>query len=166
MGTEFNADEVLAMAERIERNGQGFYLQASRSVSDESVSKLLTDLALWEKGHEALFSGMREKLTADQKISTAIDPYDETFLYLSAMADDHVFARDELNPGSILKPGMSSEEVLNLALKFEKESILFFLGLKRIVPERLGTVEVEKIINEEIGHMAYIEKKKRELESA
>jgi rubrerythrin len=166
MGTEFNADEVLAMAERIERNGQGFYLMASRVVSDRSVSALLSELGVWEKGHEALFAGMRKRLTPEQRTSTAIDPYDETFLYLAAMADDHVFARDDLDPATILKQGMSPEEVLNLAIKFEKESILFFLGLKRMVPARLGADEVEKVITEEIGHMAYIEKKKRELKRA
>jgi rubrerythrin len=163
MGTEFNADEVLAMAERIERNGQGFYLLASRSVADKGVSGLLADLGVWEKGHEALFTGLRKRLTPEQRTSTAIDPYNETFLYLDAMADDHVFARDDLDPSTVLTPGMSPVEVLNLALKFEKESILFFLGLKRMVPERLGSDEVEKVISEEIGHMAYIEKKKREL---
>jgi len=163
MGTEFNADEVLAMAERIERNGQGFYLMASEIVRDAGVSALLAELGVWEKGHEALFAGMRKRLTKEQKAATAIDPYDEVFLYLAAMADDHVFARDDLDPAMILKQGMTPEEVLDLAVKFEKESILFFLGLKRMVPERLGADEVEKVIREEIGHMAYIEKKKREL---
>lgn len=164
MGTEFNADEVLAMAERIERNGQGFYLMASRSVPDADVSALLAELGVWEKGHEALFAGMRRRLSTDQKTSTVSDPLDETFLYLSAMADDHVFVRDDLDPGVLVHRGMSSTEILDLAIRFEKESILFFLGLKRMVPARLGSDEVEKVIDEEIGHMAYLEKKKRELQ--
>lgn len=162
MGTEFNADEVLAMAERIERNGQGFYLQASKVVERADVSKLMMELSLWEKGHEALFAGLRKKLTDEERTRTAFDPYDEASLFLSAMADSHVFSRDDLDPVSMLREGISTEEVIDLALQFEKESILFFLGLQRMVPERLGAIEIQKVIDEEVSHMAFLEKKRRE----
>ncbi len=163
MGTDFNADEVLAMAERIERNGQGFYLQASRVVDRADVSKLLADLGVWEKGHEALFIDMRSKLSEEERRQTAIDPYNEAALYLAAVADSHVFSREDLDPAGMLREGISTGEIIDLALQFEKDSILFFLGLQRMVPESLGMNKVQKIIDEEVSHMAFLEKMRREL---
>jgi len=163
MGTDFNAEEVLAMAERIERNGQGFYLQASRAVDRSDVSKLLADLGVWEKGHEVLFTDMRSKLSEEERRRTAIDPYNEAALYLAAVADSHVFARKDLDPASMLREGISAGEIIDLALQFEKDSILFFLGLQRMVPERLGADKVQKIIDEEVSHMAFLEKIRRKL---
>ena len=44
MGDQFNAEEVLRMAEQIENNGQEFYRKASEAVDDFEVSRLLLDL--------------------------------------------------------------------------------------------------------------------------
>jgi rubrerythrin len=159
----FNADEVLAMAERIERNGQGFYLQAASMVQGTEIGKLLADLAVWEKGHEALFKVMREDLTGRETESTAFDPYDEMALYLTAMADSHIFAVDDINPAAILEGNESSEDILDIALEFEKNSILFFMGLQKMVSENLGKEKVWKVIDEETSHIAWLEKKRREL---
>ncbi len=159
----FNADEVLAMAERIERNGQGFYLRAASLAQGTDTGKLLADLAVWEKGHEALFKAMREDLSKREKESTAFDPYDEIVLYLQSMADSHVFATDDIDPASLLDGSESDKNILDAALEFERNSMLFFMGLQRIVSESFGKEKVWKIIDEETSHIAWLEKKKREL---
>ncbi len=55
MSFEFNADEILEMAEQIERNGARFYRKAAELVKDAAVSKLLQDLAAWEDGSYRIF---------------------------------------------------------------------------------------------------------------
>jgi rubrerythrin len=157
VGIRFNADEVLAMAEQIERNGQKFYLRAGEIARDAATGKLLTDLAEWEKGHEHLFASMRAELTEEEKKVTAFDPDGEAELYLRAMADTHVFNAGEA-PESLLTGGESAAEVIEKALGFERDSILFFIGMARAVPARLGSGRVQKIIDEEIGHVAYLKK--------
>jgi len=163
MTTFFNADEVLAMAERIERNGQGFYLQAASMAQGTEAGKLLADLAVWEKGHEALFKTMRKDLSEREKESTAFDPYDEIALYLQAMADRNVFATDDIDPARLLEGSESDRDILEIALEFERSSILFFMGLGRLVSSTLGREKVWKVIDEETSHIAWLEKKKREL---
>ncbi len=163
MGDQFNAEEVLRMAEQIEKNGQDFYLKASEAVDDFEVSRLLADLAEWEKGHEALFASMRTDLSREEKKQTAIDPYCEAALYLKAMADNHVFRQQTGEFLSEFEEGKSTGEIIDLAIKFEKDSLLFFLGLERLVSPRLGKDRVYDIIDEEIGHIAYLEKQRTRL---
>ena len=165
MGDQFNAEEVLKMAEQIEKNGQEFYRKASEAVDDFEVSKLLSDLAEWEKGHEALFASMRSELSKEEKRQTAIDPYCEAALYLKAMADNHVFKQQ--TGESLLKTeeDKSTEKIIDVAIRFEKDSLLFVLGLERLVSPRLGKDRIYDIIDEEIGHIAYLEKQRTRLNS-
>ena len=166
MSNEFNAFEVLTMAARIEINAQNFYQQASKMVDNPDISELFSNLAAWEKEHETLFSDMKSGLSEDEKASTAIDPYDEIMLYLTEMADEHVFVRKNLDPASVIADRSTPEDIINLAIEFEKESILFFLTLKRLMSKRTGSEEIQKVIDEEVGHMAYLASKKRILRSS
>jgi rubrerythrin len=162
MGVTFNADEVLAMAEQIERNGWRFYLRAGEIATDAATARLLGNLAEWERGHEDLFASMRAELTEEEKKSTAFDPDGETELYLRAMADAHVFNARE-GPESLLTGDESAAEVIEKALGFERDSILFFLGMAKVVPARLGSGKVQKVLDEETGHVAYLKRQLGEL---
>ena len=51
---------------------------------------------------------------------------------------------------------MQSEEILRTALGLENGSILFYEGLKDLVPARLGRDKVEAILTEEKRHVAII----------
>ena len=166
MANEFNAFEVLTMAERIETNAQNFYLQASKMVDNPDISELFSNLAAWEKEHEYLFINMKSGLSEDEKLSTAIDPYNELMLYLTEMADEHVFVRKDLDPAFVIADRSTPEEIIDLAIEFEKESILFFLILKRLMSKRSGSEEIQKVIDEEVGHMAYLASKKRILRNS
>jgi rubrerythrin len=163
MADQFNAHEVLTMAVQIERNGQEFYREASRAVDEEQVSTLLSDLAGWEHGHEALFESMRSDLTEEEESSTAIDPYGESEMYLRVMADDHVFRQRTGKPAKEMIAGKSTQEIIDLAIRFEKDSLLFFLGMERLVSPRLGKDRLYKVIDEEIGHISYLERQRSRL---
>ena len=159
MGVRFNADEILAMAVEIERNGQKFYRRGAEIAGDEGVKKLMTELVDWEKGHEKLFESMRSELSDEEKFSTAFDPDGEAELFLQAMADTHVFNVNK-DAAALLGGDESPGDILKTALGFERDSIVFFMGMEKMVPERLGGDRVRKIIDEEIRHVAYL---KREL---
>ncbi len=164
MADQFNAEEVLTMAVEIERNGQDFYNSASNAVDDGQVATLLSDLAKWESTHEALFQSMREQLDQEEREQTAIDPDDEACLYLKVMADDHVFRQNAAESVEEMVKGKNTMEIVDLALRFEKDSLLFFMGMERLVTPRLGRDRIYKIIDEEIGHISYLEKHKRRLQ--
>lgn len=155
MAIKFNAGEVLDMAVKIERNGARFYRKAAEGFDDERVKKMLNELAAWEDGHELTFKAIKEDLDSADRESVVFDPNGDAPLYLGAMADGNVF-RVDLDPSESLTGNESIEEVLRKAIGLEKDSIVFYLGLREIVPEKLGRDKVDHILKEEMGHITYL----------
>ena len=156
MGMPFNADEVFEMAEQIERNGAKFYRAAADNFPD--VSKVFLDLAAMEDKHLKTFAAMREELSDYESDQPVFDPYDEAQMYLQVMADGHVF---DMNADLVaqLSGCKTPEDVLKMAIGIERDSIVFYVGLKESVSQRAGKDKVEAIIREEVGHIAILKKK-------
>jgi rubrerythrin len=165
MSFEFNVDEILVMAEQIERNGIHFYRKAAENLKDARVNKLLLDLAAMEVEHERFFSGLRKSLQEKERQKTVFDPEDETAAYLRAMADGHVFDVRK-DPEDLLTGNETLEEILQLAIGREKDSIVFYLGLKEMLSTKTGKDQVEEIIKEEMRHIALLNKEMAALKRA
>ena len=155
MSFQFNVDEIFEMAEQIERNGARFYRKAAQMVEGEKIAKLLLDLAAWEDGHEKAFATLRETLTASERQPTTFDPDHESSLYLRAMADGHVFDV-KVDPADLLTGKETKAEILKLALGQEKDSIVFYLGLKEMIAETGGKEKIKEIIAEEMRHIGFL----------
>ena len=67
MSHAFSADEILEMAEKIERNGASFYRGSADSIEDEDARKFLLQLARMEDNHLKTFSNMRAQLSSKEK---------------------------------------------------------------------------------------------------
>ena len=156
MAYVFNMNEILEMAEQIERNGAAFYRNAAKGISDSQKSKYLLELAQMEDQHEKTFASMRAQLSEKEKTTTLFDPEDETVLYLRALADTRVFFEKKIDTSSM-------EEILKEALTAEKDSIVFYLGMKDLVPEKFGKEKIDSIIKEEMEHIKLLGKKLVEL---
>lgn len=155
MSITFNAFEIFEMAEQIERNGVKFYRKAAQSISEQEVRQTLVGLADMEAEHEETFAGMRKALSDEDRELRVFDPENEVALYLQAMASGHVFDLKK-DPGEQLAGTETVEDILKLAIDAEKDSIVFYLGLKDFVPVRAGKDRVEAIIKEEMGHIAVL----------
>lgn len=151
MSYDFNADEIFEMAEQMERNGAKFYRDAAETTADSANKELLTGLSKMEEAHEKMFKSMRAELTAAEKASTVFDPSGEAALYLRALVDSRVFFKKEIDVTSMV-------EILKSAIEAEKDSIVFYLGMKEGVPKNLGKDRIEVIIKEEMGHIRLLSK--------
>ncbi len=151
MSYDFNADEVFEMAEQIERNGAKFYRDAAKSITDAANKDLLLSLSKMEEAHEKTFESMRTELTSGEKASTVFDPSGEASLYLRALADTRVFFEKKIDLTSMM-------EILKSAIEAEKDSIVFYLGMKEAVPASLGQDRIDRIIKEEMGHIRMLSK--------
>mgnify|MGYP006278023925 CR=1 FL=1 len=149
---DFNADEIFEMAEQIERNGTAFYKKAA-SFNEGGVKKLLLDLASWEADHEDRFKEMRSDLSSLESQEQFFDPDEETAKYLRAFADRHVFDTRK-KPEDLLDGEESLEEILRMAIGLEKDSIVFYLGLRDATRKETGKQKVEGIIKEEMRHVS------------
>jgi len=155
MSLTFNAEEILEMAVQIERNGIKFYKKAAGILSDEKTKKFLLELADMEVEHEKTFTEMKNQLTEREKEPDVYDPDDQGALYLQATADGHVF-----NPKADIDEQLTGqktlEQIFNRAIQAEKDSIVFYLGLKEFVQQRAGKENVEKVIKEEQSHIVIL----------
>ena len=156
MSYNFNADEIFEIAEQIERNGAKFYRIAAENITDEDKKKLLIHLAEMEDDHEKTFKTLRDELSENEKTMTTFDPEDETADYLRLLADTRVFYEKEVDVTSL-------NEVFKTAITAEKDSIVFYLGMKNVVPSHQGKDWLDRIIKEEMDHIRLLSKELLEL---
>jgi len=152
MSYDFNADDVFEMAEQMERNGAKFYRTAAGHTQDAGNKEFLLELAAMEDQHEKIFNTLHAELSAQEKQSTVFDPEGEAALYLRALADTRVFFEKEIDVTSLKK-------ILKSAIEAEKDSIVFYLGMKEAVPEKFGKGRLDDIIKEEMGHVRLLSRK-------
>ncbi len=155
------ADDVFAMAVRIEENGHAFYAGAAQKAQDPEVKKLFEELAEMEAGHIVAFKSLRSDLPGCFPADAVWDPEGLGESYLQAAADTHIFtvgaAVDRL-PG--IKTAM---DAILVALQFEKDSVTFFLGMKEVLPDAKGKVEIDKLIKSEMDHIRMLSGVMKEL---
>jgi rubrerythrin len=151
MSYDFNANEIFEMAEQMERNGAAFYRKAAEAAANDRNREMLLKLADMEDEHEKTFKALRSELNSSEKESTVFDPQGESALYLRALVDTRVFFKKEIDVTSM-------KEIFKEALTAEKDSIVFYLGMKNMVPEKLGKTRLDDIIKEEMEHIKIIGK--------
>jgi rubrerythrin len=155
MPIQFNTDEIFTMAEQIEKNGARFYRTAAKN--NPSSGAFLLNLAAMEDEHRAVFEDMHGTLS-DSDESDVFDPDGEAGMYLAALASGKVFDMTK-DPADLLKGNEPLDEIIRRAIGLEKDSIVFYLGMKDLVPERSGREKVDLIIKEEMQHIVLLTKK-------
>ena len=155
MNIRFDADEIIEMAIRIEKNGKSFYLHAAEIESDEKMINFFKKLAAMEQQHIKIFEHFREDLSETEKESQVYDPDEQASMYLKVMADAH---GGEGNPEitKTLTGKESIKEILNIALALEKQSILFYIGLVDFISHKQGKDKVNAVIDEEKKHVSQL----------
>ncbi|MBT3176291.1 MAG: ferritin family protein [Desulfobacula sp.] len=146
MANEFNANDIFEIAVKIEQNGAIFYRDAAKLLENEDHKQFLLELAKMEDDHEKTFAAMQKQLTDKEAFSSTFDPGDENVLYLKALADTRVFFEKD-------KPESNFQGILGAAIQAEKDSIAFYLGMKELVPLKLGQSKINDIIKEEMSHI-------------
>ena len=142
----FSLHEIYDLAIRIEKNGERFYRKAMERFSNEGLRSMLVRLADDEVRHEEFFarkkSGLREK-PEDPEIEAAASGI------LQGILGDQTFSLKEANPADL----KSEKDLLNLAVEFEKDTILFYEMLTPLVTRKQTLKGLEEIIQEEKRHI-------------
>jgi rubrerythrin len=146
MSFAFNADEIFAMAEEIEKNGAQFYRKSAQLVKEAAARDLLLEFASMEDEHLKTFSGLRLGLSEAEKKAMTFDPANEAGLYLMSLANTKVFFEKKVDTSRL-------EGIFKAALTAEKESIVFYLGLEDMVLTGDGKNRIQEIIREEMRHI-------------
>lgn len=152
MSYYMNVDEIYQVGVEIERNGRAFYQAAARATPDAGVKALCEKLANWEAKHVELFEELRRKLPTEASAGGAFDPADEERQYLKATADGHVFLKNK-DVGELVAGCTSPAALLDLAIQFEKDSVVFYSAMKQLLPRAPG---IEALIDEELRHIGIL----------
>jgi rubrerythrin len=148
MGVLFEVKEVLDFAEYIEQTGYEFYSEAAKKFSDHKIVELFKYLALEEMKHEKLFKNLAKSAATFD----AEESYEGEFkAYMKEFCASHSLAnRDTLR--NSLDNLKTFEDVLDKAISFEKDSVVFFSELKYMSAFDKEQV-IEKVIKEELDHL-------------
>ena len=146
---KFNVDEIFEIAAQIERNGADFYRQASARFSNNNeIQKVLNELAVCEDNHEKIFLAILH--TTLNKEGVKVED-DLTRQYLDTLAGQFIF-NNETSTGSLIA-NMSKDEIFDTAILKEKDSILFYVGLKNTLSSEDDKKAIDLIIEEEQKHL-------------
>lgn len=158
----FNANEVYEMGIEIEKNGKAFYERAAEQTKNADIKEFLIGLAEWENSHITLFENLRDELSGKETEENVFDPDNEAHLYLKAAADSHVF-RQNIDIANIVSGCKTPADILNLAVQFEKDSVVVYNTMMGLVPGNLGKDKVETLVKEELKHIAMLHEKLEQL---
>lgn len=156
MSVAFNADEVFEMAVRLEQNGIRYYERAAELVGKQPLSGELRELADMERNHESVFRAMKKDFALSGGTPEVHDPDDTAMAYLHALVRGEVFANPD-EPVEVLESSESRNEMLRTAIQREKDSIVFYLGVRDYVPTDQGKDKINDIIQEEMSHVVFLE---------
>jgi len=133
MDVELTGHEILQIAEKIERNGATFYRRAAAICDDRQTCRLFVQLAQWEGRHVEIFRQMKEELSEQNWELGRFTPDRLNGLDAQAMAGLAVFGI-HAEPADELTGRETMDVILRMAIEKEKDSIVFYTGLKDFVP--------------------------------
>jgi rubrerythrin len=145
MANIFAASEIVELGVQIEKNGRDFYSTLAKQSKNQKAADSFKYLAGEEGKHIVVF----------QKILAGVANYEpaesypgEYFAYMHALAGDYVFTQK--NKGAeIAKKIKSDKEAIDIGIGFEKDSILFYTAMKKMVPDKERKAVDELILQEQ-----------------
>ena len=146
----FTLGEIIDLAIRIEKNGEEIYRKARAKTSDPSLASMLQWLADEEIEHEKWF--IRFKREVETK---SADPRLEEMgkRILEGILGKQAFSITDLDFSRI----KDLNDLLELSIEFEKDTILFFEMLGDFIDDKKLTDQLGKIIEEENRHVELLE---------
>ena len=148
MGNIFSGSEVLEIGVQIEKNGRDFYNTLVKQSENLKAREVFRFLSLEEEKHIKVFQGILDKTQKYEPQGLDTDDY---FAYMSALAGEHIFTQK--NKGEeIAKTIKTDKEAIEKAIGFEEDSIVFYAGMRKIVPDYDGKI-IEALIIQEENHL-------------
>ncbi|HEY3396930.1 MAG TPA: ferritin family protein [Armatimonadota bacterium] len=144
----FSAAEMVEIAVQLEQNGQGFYLAASLRAANPEAKQLLELLAREEERHERVFRAMQPVETEHRP--PAGEP-GERSAYIQALLEERLLPSEDL-VAKVLPSLGGDAEVLNFALGFEKDTILFYYEMRHVMGGAHREI-MDDILTQEKSHV-------------
>ena len=147
----FSLKDIIDIAVQIERNGERVYRNAADKIEIPSLRSLLQRLADDETQHAKWFEALTDKVSGtgefpeQEKMGRAL---------LQNAIGAQSFTLEDADFSSMKK----IEDLLKLAIEFEKDTALFYRMLQPLVEDQKTLEQLQAIIREEETHAKRLEK--------
>jgi rubrerythrin len=146
----FSIREVIDLAIQIEKNGEQYYRDAIQKISNPSLQSMLEWLADQEGKHQSWFSERKERLETE---GDDLEMEEMGSDILQGILGDQSFSLKEADLSKI--DGV--EALIQLAVEFEKDSILFYEMIGSFIEDVETSEKLNEIIAEENHHIELLE---------
>ncbi len=144
----FAGSEIVEIGIQIERNGKDFYNALASKAKKPKSKEIFEYLAGEEEKHALAFQKI---LGSVQKYEPAEAYPGEYFAYMHALSSESVFTQAGKGK-QIAGKVKSDKEAIDIGIGAEKDSIVFYEGMKKVVPE-YDRKTVEEVIAQEQLHL-------------
>jgi rubrerythrin len=141
----FSLKDIIDIAVQIERNGERVYRNASEKIEDSSLRSLLLSLADEETQHAKWFEALIDKVPGTGE-------FPEQEKMGRALLQDAVGAQSFTLEDADFSSMKKIEDLLNLAIEFEKDTALFYGMLQPLIEDQKTLEQLHAIIQEEEAH--------------
>lgn len=148
MGNIFSASEIVEIGIQIEKNGRDFYNAMVAQSKDSRASDIFKYLAGQEEKHIEVFQGILSK--TDKYEPQGLDA-EQYFTYMDTLAGESVFTRKDKGK-ELAGKVKSDKEAIDMGISAERDSIVFYEGMRKITLD-YGQKIIEEIIAQEQGHL-------------
>ncbi len=149
MSALINAADAIAAAVEIERRGHVFYAKIAEKTLNKDDKEFFLFMASEEKRHEGIFSAMLERVGGLPMPAGSND--EEYLMYVRALLDTHNLFMTAQETEILKNPIIE-------AMRFEKDTLLFFSALEGFVPESEKKA-IRSCADEERGHLKMLAKR-------
>jgi rubrerythrin len=160
MSVLLSEQEVFNLAMEIEKSGKAFYETVLSGAPYRMTEELFSFLAGEEQKHYDYFNSLR-KQTGNLIVQP--EDWDEISEYIKATTDSRFFIGED----KAIQTAKKAKDVLDaieIAIGFEKDTLLFFYELLNVTPE--GSRDAaQKIVDEEKKHIMLLSEKRKEIKS-
>ncbi len=153
MGKTLTARDIVRIALEVEQTGMSSYVEMKSATKDPEMAKLLQYLADDESEHVTLFTQMFREV--DMNPETMPDPSPDDQAYVETIMKSVVFEGRDAGIRRA-KAARTPVEMLTYGLQFERDAMLFWTKLYRLVRDSDRPL-VHKLIMQEEKHVRDIQ---------
>lgn len=147
MGNIFAGSEIVELGVQIEKNGRDFYNALVKQFKNLKAQEIFKYLAGEEEKHIVIFQQILDKV---EKYEPPESYPGEYFAYMNALASQSVFTQE--NKGKeIAQKVKTDQEAIDIGITAEKDSIIFYEGMKKVAPVYDQKI-MDEVILEEQNH--------------
>lgn len=148
MGNLFKGSEVVRVGVQIEKNGRDFYDVLYNRSDNKDAKEVFLYLKGEEQKHISVFENILSKLDESQQTESYKGEY---FDYMSDLTSKYIFTQEDKGK-EVAEKANSDKEAIDLGIDFEEKSIVFYTGMKKVVPE-FGYKTIDQLIEQEQIHL-------------